>query len=143
MEPMRESWTDERLNDLNAKVDRGFDRIDKDVRGLRMETKTEFTALRGEMKAGFDRVDARFERIDRRLERIDQRFEGVDQRFEQMDRRFERINGRLEGIPRLLSRSAGVLIVALIGLKAAPFCPSCAAPDTAASTAPRCIRTCR
>ncbi len=25
---MRESWTDERLDDLNAKVDRGFHRVD-------------------------------------------------------------------------------------------------------------------
>jgi len=28
MESMRESWTDERLDDLNHKVDAGFDRVD-------------------------------------------------------------------------------------------------------------------
>lgn len=42
----REKWTDERLDDLNAKVDRGFDRMDR----------------------RFDRVDERFERIDERFE---------------------------------------------------------------------------
>ena len=51
---MREPWTDERLDDLNAKVDRGFERVDADLRSLRAETRAEFTAMRGEMKAGFD-----------------------------------------------------------------------------------------
>jgi hypothetical protein len=67
MEPMRDKWTDERLDDLNRKVDAGFDRIDGDIRALRVETRTEFTALRGEMKAGFDRVDERFDALHRLL----------------------------------------------------------------------------
>jgi hypothetical protein len=58
MESMRESWTDKRLDDLNQKVDRGFERIDADLRARRVETRTEFVALRGEMKAGFDRVES-------------------------------------------------------------------------------------
>jgi hypothetical protein len=48
MQTMRESWTDERLDDLNAKVDRGF-----------------------------DRVDDRFNRIDERFERMEQRLDGI------------------------------------------------------------------
>lgn len=96
MEAVREKWTDERLDDLNAKVDRGFERIDADLRALRVETRTEFVALRGEMKAGFDRVDARFERME---ERMDERFEALH---------------------RLLFRAAAVLIVALVGLNT-PF----------------------
>ncbi|MGC1164710.1 MAG: hypothetical protein WA862_01235 [Solirubrobacterales bacterium] len=99
MESMRESWTDERLDDLNHKVGSGFDRIDADIRGLRVETRTEFGALRGEtrsefvalraeMKAGFDRVDERFERIDERF----------------------------EALHRLLVQSVVVLLAALVGL---------------------------
>lgn len=65
---MRETWTDERLDDLNAKVDRGFARVDVDLRSLRAETSAEFTAMRGEMKAGFDKMDARFEKMDERFE---------------------------------------------------------------------------
>ncbi len=53
---MRESWTDERMDDLNGKVD-----------GLGLEVRAEFKALRGEMKAGFDKVDERFQRMDQRL----------------------------------------------------------------------------
>jgi hypothetical protein len=88
MESMRESWTDKRLDDLNEKVGSGFERIDADIRGLRVETRTEFVALRGEMKAGFDRVDERFERIDERF----------------------------EALHRLLVQSAVVLLAALVGL---------------------------
>jgi hypothetical protein len=45
----REKWTDERLDDLDRKVDRGF------------------ADLKAEMKAGFDRMDARFEKMDDRF----------------------------------------------------------------------------
>jgi hypothetical protein len=65
MTSMRESWTDGRLDDLNQRVDRGFERIDADLRGLRVECRSEFRAVRGEMKAGFDRVDERFEAMHR------------------------------------------------------------------------------
>ncbi len=37
MESMRESWTDERLDDLNHRVDEGFRRIDADIRELRTQ----------------------------------------------------------------------------------------------------------
>lgn len=53
---MRESWTDDRLDDLNGKVD-----------SLRLETRTEFKAFRGEMKEGFDKIDQRFEAMMDRL----------------------------------------------------------------------------
>jgi flagellar capping protein FliD len=61
MPAMREAWTDERLDDLNAKVDRGFDRLD----------------------ARFDRVDERFERME---ERMDTRFERMEERFDSLQR---------------------------------------------------------
>jgi chaperonin cofactor prefoldin len=99
---MRESWTDKRLDDLNEKVGSGFERIDADIRGLRVETRTEFVALRGEMKAGFDRVDERFERMEGR--------------FERLDGRFERMNERFEALHRLLVQSTVVLLAALVGL---------------------------
>ena len=56
---MRESWTDERLDDLNAKVDRGFEQVDKrfeqvDKRFERVEANLE--ALRAETKAGFESI---------------------------------------------------------------------------------------
>jgi hypothetical protein len=77
MESMRESWTDKRLDDLNGKVDRGFERIDADLRAQRVETRTEFTALRGEMKAGFDRIDERFDERFDALHRLLIQFAGL------------------------------------------------------------------
>jgi chaperonin cofactor prefoldin len=109
MQTMRETWTDERLDDLNAKVDRGFERIDTDLRSLRAETGAGFTAMRGEMKAGFDKMDERFERMDARFERIDARFERIDPRFEAMDARFE-------AMYRLILQLGGIVVAALIGL---------------------------
>ncbi|HWW66897.1 MAG TPA: hypothetical protein VNY83_02845 [Solirubrobacterales bacterium] len=33
----RTMWTDERLDDLSHRVDAGFDRVDKDIRELRVD----------------------------------------------------------------------------------------------------------
>jgi hypothetical protein len=46
----RDSWTDQRLDDLNARVDRGFEQVDK--RFERVED--EFKDVRREMKEGFE-----------------------------------------------------------------------------------------
>jgi len=70
MEAMRESWTDERLDDLNGKVD-----------SLRLEMKSEFGGVRSEMNERFDKVDERFDRSDERLERMGERF---DQRLDSL-----------------------------------------------------------
>lgn len=36
---MREKWTDERLDDLNARVSEGFQRVDADLREIRSDMK--------------------------------------------------------------------------------------------------------
>jgi hypothetical protein len=56
MPTMRESWTDERLDDLNVKVDRGFDRVD-----------ARFDRLETDIDARFDKIDARFENLNQIL----------------------------------------------------------------------------
>jgi len=80
------------MDDLNAKVDR----VDADVRGLRIETKSEFAAVRGEIREGFEAVDKRFDKIDSRFDKIDSRFEKIDSRFEKIDSRFEKADERFE-----------------------------------------------
>jgi hypothetical protein len=37
MEAVRDKWTDERLDDLNERVGKGFDRLDADMREVRSE----------------------------------------------------------------------------------------------------------
>jgi hypothetical protein len=51
MAAVRELWTDERLDDLNRRVDEGFREMKNEFRALRVETQTEFTAVRAETTA--------------------------------------------------------------------------------------------
>lgn len=104
----REQWTDQRMDDLNGRMEKGFDRVDADIRELRSEigshrgeTKTdfervndEFGRLRAEMKAGFERVDDEFVNVRAEMKagfaevsgRIDGRIDGVHGRIDSMQR---------------------------------------------------------
>lgn len=55
----RDTWTDQRLDDLNARVGKGFD-----------EVKGEIKDLRQEMNEGFARNDARFQGLDARFDAL-------------------------------------------------------------------------
>jgi len=52
----REAWTDERLDDLNSRVDKGFNEVKGEIRDLRTEMNLRFTA-----------VDARFDAMQRTM----------------------------------------------------------------------------
>jgi predicted nucleic acid-binding Zn-ribbon protein len=67
METMRENLTDDRLDDLNGKVDDLRLEMRAEFKAVRGEMKEEFGAVRGEMKAGFDKIDERFQNMDQRL----------------------------------------------------------------------------
>ena len=48
----RETWTDERLDDLSRRMDQGFDRVDRDLRDMRSEIRDvrgEFGHVRSEI----------------------------------------------------------------------------------------------
>jgi hypothetical protein len=49
-------WTDERMEDLATRVDAGFERVDGDIRDLRVEMRDEFKAVRGDMRDDFKAV---------------------------------------------------------------------------------------
>ena len=50
METMtRDSWTDERLDDLSNRVDGGFSRMDGEFHAVRSEMRSEFAAVRSEI----------------------------------------------------------------------------------------------
>ncbi len=89
---MRESWTDERLDEFGRRIDERFDRVDE----------------------RFDEVDRRFQEVDRRFEQVDRRFEQVDKRFEKVEFRLDRIETTMaEGFARMDARidSVGRAIV--------------------------------
>jgi hypothetical protein len=45
METVRETWTDQRLDDFRTEVNRRFDNVDREVHGLRSEMNARFDAL--------------------------------------------------------------------------------------------------
>lgn len=47
----REVWTDERLDDLNHRVDEGFKETREEFRAVRGEMKSEFQSVRAEIQA--------------------------------------------------------------------------------------------
>jgi len=57
MQTMRESWTDERMDDL-----------------------------KDQMNGRFEQVDRRFEQVDMRFEQVDRRFEGIETELREMRR---------------------------------------------------------
>ena len=56
MEAVRDVWTDERLDDLNHRVDSGFEEVSREFQALRLEMRSEFAAVRGEIATEFGSV---------------------------------------------------------------------------------------
>jgi len=54
----RETWTDERLDDLNGRVERGFDGMQREFIAVRSEMRAEFKVARDEMRTEFAAVRA-------------------------------------------------------------------------------------
>ena len=52
----RDAWTDERLDDLAKRMDKGFDEVKGEVR-----------ELRSEMNSRFNSIDARFDALQRTM----------------------------------------------------------------------------
>jgi hypothetical protein len=68
MSAVREAWTDERLDDLQAGMHREFDQV------------------RAEMDRRFDEVDRRFDKVDERFNKVDERFDKIDARLDTLNR---------------------------------------------------------
>ena len=68
METVRESWTDERLDDLKESVSDLARRLDSGFAESRKELRHEAASIRKEMKEEFQAVDARFNAVDARFE---------------------------------------------------------------------------
>jgi phage host-nuclease inhibitor protein Gam len=103
MELMREAWTDERLDDLTNRMDRGFDRVDADIRELRSEMREEFTAVRTEMKDEFALVRGEMN-------------QQVGSLREETVALWGEVNTRLDGIQQTMIRFNGALLVSLVAL---------------------------
>ncbi len=54
METVRQSWTDDRMDDMQGEMRRGFDRVDADIREVRVE----LAAMQRTMAIGFASLGA-------------------------------------------------------------------------------------
>jgi hypothetical protein len=63
----REKWTDERLDDLNKKVDDGFARLDGDIKDLRREMNARFDSVDNRFDSMKNSIDARFDAVNRNM----------------------------------------------------------------------------
>ena len=120
------TWTDEKIDALDRKVNAGFVRVEK-----QLEVESARTDER------FRRVDERFDEVDRRFDRIEEgtkesfaemkaemseRFGEVNGRFGEMNERFGQIDVKFDALQRTIIQVGGGLIgtviVALITVRA-------------------------
>jgi hypothetical protein len=64
------AWNDERLDELSGRVDRGFARVDGEIRDLRTEMRGEFKDVRTEMQRGFAQVRVEIEGMRQMMFRL-------------------------------------------------------------------------
>jgi hypothetical protein len=94
MENRMDSWNDDRLDELNRRVDNGFAKVDK-----------RFERVEGEMKAGFARVDKRFEQVASREE------------MGEVKGQLDRVNDRIDRIMyTMMATGVGVVGTVLAGV---------------------------
>jgi hypothetical protein len=64
---MREAWTDDRLDDLCDKVDRGFARVDARFDSMQAHTDKRLDGMQSHLDRRFDSLDERLDGLHRVL----------------------------------------------------------------------------
>lgn len=67
MEAMRESWTDDRLDDFRGETSRRFDEVDRRFDEMRDEMNRRFDEVNRELRTQRGEMANRFERIEGRI----------------------------------------------------------------------------
>jgi len=99
----RDVWTDERLDDLNKRVDEGFKETREDSHALRGEMQEEFRAVKAEMREEFSLV------------RTEMRSEFKGMRTEMGEVRSE-VNALARVIMQLSAGLIGAMLVGFLGI---------------------------
>ncbi|HWO83737.1 MAG TPA: hypothetical protein VNM38_08110 [Solirubrobacterales bacterium] len=104
----REELTEHRLDALEKKVDDGF-------ADIKLEMKAGFDRMEAKMDERFAQMDKRFAQMDERFAQMDKRFAQMDKRFEKVDARFERMEDRFHTLNLAFIGGAAVVIATLLG----------------------------
>jgi hypothetical protein len=97
MEAMRQSWTDERLDDFRAETARNFGAVDK-----------RFDRVERRMESGFQEMRAEFKAMN-------ERFDTMNERFDTMNERFDTVNERFDVMYRMMFRFCVLAMTTLFG----------------------------
>jgi hypothetical protein len=112
MEAMRQSWSDDRLDDLNHRVDAGFARVDQRFTQMEARMDTRFAQMDERMDARFARFEAK---LDATAHELRMQVQGdthqLNSRFDAMQQTMIRIGGGLIGV--LVASSAGLIATQL------------------------------
>src|SRR4051794_10248027 len=104
MEAVRDAWTDDRLDDLNHRVDGGFKEMRDEFRTVRTEMHDEFRAVRTEMQDEFRAV-----RTEMRAE-----FGGVRGEITSVRGEITSVRGEITALHRTMIQLFGGLIGTLV-----------------------------
>jgi hypothetical protein len=107
MEGKVSSWNDDRLDELNRRVDNGFAKVDKRFD----QVDKRFERVEGEIKEGFARIDKRFEQVASREELRELKLASREE-MGVVKAQLERLTGRMD-------RFYGLLIVMMVTLAGA------------------------
>ena len=114
---MRQSWSDDRLDDLQLEMRNGFARMEAQVeqRAARTEKLIEV-----QIKAQSEVMERRFGEIEQRDQETDRRLEALDKRMDRLEDRVEfgfgRLDGRIDSQTRASIYMAGLLCTIVVAL---------------------------
>jgi hypothetical protein len=117
MELMQASPTEKRLDDLNHKVDQGFERVETEIRSLRAESRGEFSSLREGIKGLATGLPEEIRGAETGL-RSEIKEESLALRAE-MKAGFDAMDGRFERMHLLLLQFCGGLFASFVVAAAA------------------------
>lgn len=102
-------WTDERLDDLSARMDAGFERVDGELRELRRELSTGMAEMRAEHRADMQGLREEIHGV-----RTD-----LGGRIEGLDGRIDGLGGRIDALQVTMLRLGGGMMIGFAGVIAA------------------------
>lgn len=110
------AWNDERLDELSGRVDRGFARVDAELRDLRTEMREEFRDVRAEMRGEFSAVrgemSGEFSAVRGEMSG------GFSAVRGEMSDGFNAVNARIDGLHAMIFRLCIVMMVGMASLVA-------------------------
>jgi predicted nucleic acid-binding Zn-ribbon protein len=114
MEAVRDVWTDERLDDLNHRVDEGFREMREEFRAIRLESKTEFASVREEFRAIRGESKAEFASVRGEIGGVREEIGGVREEIASVREEIGGVRGEIAALHRTMIQLFGGLMATLV-----------------------------